>query len=429
MKSNWINPSITKNIFALFFLLSFTFVQGQITKKVLFLGNSYTAVNNLPNLVSTIATSLGDALIFNSNTPGGYTLNGHSTNTTSINAINSNNWDYVVLQEQSQIPSFPPAQVQSDCYPYADSLNRMIQENDSCTVTMFYMTWGRKNGDGTNCPFYTPLCTYEGMQARLYQSYLEMANNLDAQVSPVGAVWRNFRINFPSVELYAADESHPSIHGSYLAACTFYASIYHKSPVGANIPAGITAQEGLDIQNTVNTIVFDSLSLWRIDTLGANADFSFNNISGLNFDFTPNYIYGDEYIWDFGDGTLDTTYNSNAASHTFPASGNYSVQLIVNRKCKSDTITLNINATVSDVNEKLENEFKLFPNPANEFLTIDFPLASQILIYDLSGKLILRKELSAGEQIISTSSIENGMYLIRLVSNSSIITKRIEIIK
>lgn len=430
MESTRINPFITKYILGLFFLLSFSFAHAQITKKVLFLGNSYTGVNNLPSMVSNVATSLGDILVYDSNTPGGYTFNGHSTNTTSIAKINSNNWDYVVLQEQSQIPSFPPSQVQTDCYPYADSLNRMIQENDSCTITMFYMTWGRKNGDATNCAFYTPLCTYEGMQARLYQSYLEMANNLDAEVSPVGAVWRNFRINFPAVELYNADESHPSIHGSYLAACTFYASIYHKSPIGANVPAGITAQEGIDIQNTVNTIVFDSLSLWRIDTIGANADFTFNVSSGLTHSFAPFYIYGDEYIWDFGDGTIDTTYDSNSVLHTFPSTGNYPVQLIVNRKCKSDTVTLNVNVFISEIEQiAWEEKFEIYPNPSTNYLMFTIPISSQFNLYDLSGKLMLQKELPAGHQFISTTEIENGMYIVKLVSGSSIITKRIEIIK
>jgi hypothetical protein len=42
-----------------------------IPKKVLFLGNSYTAVNNLPQMVADVASSAGDNLWFDSNTPGG----------------------------------------------------------------------------------------------------------------------------------------------------------------------------------------------------------------------------------------------------------------------------------------------------------------------------------------------------------------------
>lgn len=247
------------------FLLCVTWgVHAQTTKEVLFLGNSYTAVNNLPLLVSDIATSKGNTLTYDSNTPGGYTLNGHSTNTTSLAKINSNNWDYVVLQEQSQIPSFPQSQVATDCYPYADSLNRFIKENDSCTVTMFYMTWGRENGDASNCAGWPPVCTYDGMQAQLRESYVNMMGYYNAELSPVGAAWKYTRDNDPTIQLYTADESHPSIHGSYLAACVFYAAIFQETPVGAAFPATITSGDALILQQNAHAVVMDSLTVWNI---------------------------------------------------------------------------------------------------------------------------------------------------------------------
>lgn len=59
----------------LILLVSGLAVFGQsLTKKVLFLGNSYTAVNNLPQMMADVAVSAGDSLWFDSNTPGGYTL-------------------------------------------------------------------------------------------------------------------------------------------------------------------------------------------------------------------------------------------------------------------------------------------------------------------------------------------------------------------
>ena len=55
-------------------------IQAQDTLRVLFLGNSYTTSNNLPNLVSQFAAANGDVVITDSNTPGGHTLYQHSTN-------------------------------------------------------------------------------------------------------------------------------------------------------------------------------------------------------------------------------------------------------------------------------------------------------------------------------------------------------------
>lgn len=421
-----------KNLCTLLILFcTFSFsLQAQQTKKVLFIGNSYTAVNNLPGMLSSIATSMGNILIQDNNTPGGYTFYAHSTNATTISKINSNDWDYVVLQEQSQLPSFPPAQVASDVYPYADSLNRMIQENDSCTRTMFYMTWGRKNGDASNCAFYTPVCTYDGMQGRLRASYLEMANDLDAEVAPVGAVWKKFRTDFPSVELYNPDESHPSIHGTYLAACTFYASIYHESPVGAFVPVGISVQEASDIQNTVNSIVFDSLDIWRIDTTTVNADFIFSNIINDSYNFTPNYINGDSYYWDFGSGISDTTLSGEILNHNFPGDGIYPVTLIVQRKCDFDTVSQNVVISpFNSIHEMDENEIYFYPNPANDYLQVESKNNTEIFIYDLSGKIILQQTTSRGKTIIPILNLSNGNYFIRFVSEEKSQIKKLSVLK
>jgi len=148
--------------------------------RVLFLGNSYTTANDLPNTFSSLCTSLGKPVQVASNAPGGYTFNGHSTNATSLALIQQGDWDVVVLQEQSQLPSFPPGQVASQCYPFAARLDSIINAINPCTETMFYMTWGRQNGDASNCANYPVVCTYEGMQGRLRESYLEMAQDNQA---------------------------------------------------------------------------------------------------------------------------------------------------------------------------------------------------------------------------------------------------------
>ena len=70
---------------------------SQQTKEVLFVGNSYTFYNNLPQLVADIALSLGDTLIHDSSTPGGATFNAHSSNSQTLSKISQQQWDYVVL--------------------------------------------------------------------------------------------------------------------------------------------------------------------------------------------------------------------------------------------------------------------------------------------------------------------------------------------
>ena len=73
-----------KKIFSLLLLLiSFQKISAQ-TKSVLFIGNSYTSVNNLPLTVKQLALSKGDSLFVDSNAPGGYTFQQHTTNATTL---------------------------------------------------------------------------------------------------------------------------------------------------------------------------------------------------------------------------------------------------------------------------------------------------------------------------------------------------------
>ncbi len=248
-------------LFSLLLVLSLN--ADAATIKSLFIGNSYTYYNTLPNVVSDVAASMGHSLIFDSSAPGGYTFNQHTSNATTLQKIAADEWDFVIIQEQSQIPSFPLSQVEQDCFPYAEQLCNLIREANPCARPLFYMTWGRENGDSQNCANWPPVCTYQGMQELLSERYIQMAADNDAWVAPVGNVWQTVMADAP---LYAADGSHPSIHGTYLAACTFFAVMFNESPVGAAYPAGVTAQQALAIQEAANEVVFGNLELWNMNS-------------------------------------------------------------------------------------------------------------------------------------------------------------------
>jgi hypothetical protein len=53
----------------------------------------------------------------------------------------------------------------------------------------------------------------------------------------------------PSIELYVEDKRHPSLAGTYLAACTAYAALQGKSPVGLPYTAGLPADTVALLQN------------------------------------------------------------------------------------------------------------------------------------------------------------------------------------
>lgn len=54
--------------------------------------------------------------------------------------IRNGGWDFVVLQEQSQYPSFPQWQVETGVFPYAARLEDSVYAASPCAEPVFYMT-------------------------------------------------------------------------------------------------------------------------------------------------------------------------------------------------------------------------------------------------------------------------------------------------
>jgi len=407
-----------------FLFLVFLFVasQSQTILQVLFLGNSYTSVNDLPTITSLVTKSAGDSLIYSSSTPGGYTFNQHSTNATSTSLINQGGWDYVVLQEQSQLPSFTDPEVQTLVFPYATVLNNMILAADSCTETIFYMTWGRKNGDASNCAVWPPVCTYEGMDSLLHLRYMMMAEDNNAEVSPVGAVWHYLRQNASGIELYNADESHPSPAGSYAAACTFYTSMFRKSPINITYDYSLSASDASTIRNAVKTVVFDSLSHWyNVDEI-PQASFS-TTPSGLQVTFTSTSVNAHHFSWTFGDGANSIEENP---VHTYSTQGNYTVTFITEYCGMYDTTTQTI--AVAPVGIETQNELvAFFPNPVRNNLTISAENEiSAIHISDASGRIVIaQNNIGSQNTEIDLSSIEDGIYFVRVETLTGIALRKV----
>ncbi len=137
------------------------------------------------------------------------------------------------MQEQSQRSAFDESQVAKEVIPAALALDALIHESSPRARAVFWETWGWKNGDYENCKAVPRVCTYDGMQARVIDTYTEVGRRTGAAVAPVGDAWASVRRSHPEVNLYQVDGHHPSPEGTYLAACVLVATIFGKSPVGA----------------------------------------------------------------------------------------------------------------------------------------------------------------------------------------------------
>ncbi len=243
------------------------------TDRVLFIGNSYTAANTLHALVSDLLIEAGHGGTTLDVTPGGYRLEEHAADADGTNGDTrlrdllvtgeeaALGWDVVVLQEQSQVAGFPTTE------PYwtgmvegATTLRDLA--SDAGADTVIFMTWGRRDGDDTNPTLYPD---YPTMQDRLSDGYTDLASRISTGgepvfIAPVGESYRSIYLEGDTAVfegLYVTDGSHPSIRGSYLAACTIFATLTGTSPVGmTSAPTGIDATERLSIQETAAVVVF-----------------------------------------------------------------------------------------------------------------------------------------------------------------------------
>jgi len=373
-------------------LLTFCIVTLYVSaqKKVLFIGNSYIYTNDLPTLISSMAASTGDKISTESNTPGGCKFQQHCTNQ-SMTMIRNGGWDVVVLQEQSQSPAFPIGQVQREVFPFAKILVDSIYAYSDCPEPMFFMTWGYKNGDQLNCGNYAPLCTYEGMDSLLRERYLYMGQANHASVCPVGRVWHYIRDNYKSIELYSNDGSHPSMAGSYAAACAFYTMIFEKDPTLISYHSSLDTATERIIRNVAKLVVYDSLSSWKREQ--PKAVFTYSNQGNSTATFSSMTDGADSWEWDFGDGTTDV---GEIVTHSFAADGTYNVKLVISKHCLTDStvVETDINDSTITILDDVD-DVKIDDN-------------TDVKIYDASGRLIYQGKNGEAPY----SSLTTGVYFI-----------------
>ncbi len=191
--------------------------------RILFIGNSYTYFNNLPEMLAKLAEAGHQKkIVYQMEAPGGVRLKDHWSRTETRRALADEKWDYVVLQDQSTLgtnyyfegkPLIPSDEL---FHTYALDFVKVIRDHGA--IPVFYLTWARK--------------AVPDDRTALTAAYMRATRETKSIVAPVGIAWAEVDKENPSIELFYKDGSHPSPAGSYLAACVFYATIFGRSPVG-----------------------------------------------------------------------------------------------------------------------------------------------------------------------------------------------------
>jgi hypothetical protein len=186
--------------------------------RVLFLGNSLTATNDLPATVARIASRSGRRLEYRTVAPGGYALEDHWNHDESRAALAGGRWDVVVMQ---QGPSALP--------------------ESQANLREFALRWSAEaRAHGARLALLTvwPESYRRGALTEVIASYRRAATSAKAELHPGGDAWRRAWHCEPATPLYGRG-FHPSKLGTYTAALVVYGRLFRAPLIGGKPPPGL----------------------------------------------------------------------------------------------------------------------------------------------------------------------------------------------
>lgn len=193
--------------------------------------------------------------------------------------------------------------------------------------------------------------------------------------------------------------------------------------------------------------------------IGYEVGFTIQQNGAFNAEFQP-YINGSdsanyfEINWHWGDGLIDSSGLTTVLNHNYTANGPYEICLHVNdttqgcfdvfcdsvqidslgnifRSSNNLTVTttpfqFDYNTSVETIN--LDHSFKVYPNPNDGFFYIQAEEVTDfsVEIYNLSGQLLLSQpNIHSKLSALDIRSYPKGLYLIKVVTNEGITTKKL----
>jgi hypothetical protein len=179
--------------------------------RILFVGNSLTGFNNMPGLFEFLANKRNHKPYVESYLKFDETLAAQFADAQLRQTITADGWDYVVLQEYSDLPLRDPKQFQDNVDRFRDLIGT------SQTKLLLFENWPYLNAAGDT-------------MKRLSAVYVAVAKEASAQIVPVGEAM-NVVTAVGAADVYAeGDDKHPSVMGTYIGAMTFLKLLYGIKP-------------------------------------------------------------------------------------------------------------------------------------------------------------------------------------------------------
>ena len=220
-------------LIVIFLCFAIFFINSQVyATNVLFVGNSKTYYNSFPTIFKNLANSAdkNNNVYVKSVTQGGKTLKYISALTKLKNALNEREWDYIVLQEQTDTGLNKPDTLKTG----ATKILSLAKKKSPNVKVVYNAVWVLKDLSKAD-------------QAKTNRNYEAVRDITGGDISYSGNAFISCNSKYSEISLFV-DDRHPTKSGSYLSACCLYATIYGESPEGISYVAGLNKSNAKKLQ-------------------------------------------------------------------------------------------------------------------------------------------------------------------------------------
>ncbi len=213
---------------------------------VLFVGNSLTSTNDLPDVVRRFAAGLPSRpeIAVRAITRGSARFSDHWRKGKVSAEVKRQRPDFLILQGQSTEPLYAPQE-------FAHYARLLKSEADRVhAITILFSTWARPPGDS----YYRDASSGgspQEMQKRLNAAYASLSSELGAVLAPAGLAWERAQRGIPEIKLLDGSQ-HPSLAGTYLAAAVLCRVLLRQSSLTSSYYAGLPKPTALALQRVAN---------------------------------------------------------------------------------------------------------------------------------------------------------------------------------
>jgi len=419
-----------RNSFYFFIALCFACcARAQDTTKILFIGNSFTFFNNMPQMVQSLADSAHLPVLIGMHTPGGVSVGdiaqgsmAHMNNPALFSLIRSRKWDFAVLQDNQgrfirDSAVFSPASLVVQGH-----LNIMdsVKANNSCAKMILFGGWAFKNG--------SPPYGNTGIELikRILVNYRVLNDTMKEVIAPIGEAWTRAINYLPAVNLWDADDAHPSYAGSYLTASVIFSTIFNLPAKTLDYSAGLSSATSGKLRAFADSAVFDAAGR-TIYNLGGAKKIAPQQQSGQLI--VPGGFAG--YQW-----YMDGLPAGNQPAQNLAGNGDYWALLRESDGCLIKTCMYrernNVFTGISP--DKLPEALEVYPNPVMDGrMRIRYngmvPLYGITLVNmtGLAEKITI--ETLNGETHLLTTGLKPGCYILIVATPGGKLHKKITVVE